>query len=148
MERREFVRGVGGLVIITALTGVAASLAGVGRLNQDAASNQEAFYITSDIMPPQAAVGPLMVADIVLTRTAEGVQGHYGATHLFTVDALGAELIQRADGSRSIEDITAEVSSTLATPLGTADAASFFVTLGQSGYLQNQVLVALYENRA
>jgi hypothetical protein len=84
----------------------------------------------------------------VLIKTAEGVQGHYGDTHLFTVDALGAALIQRADGSRGIEDIAAEASSALATPLAAADAASFFVTLGQSGYLQNQVLIALYENRA
>jgi hypothetical protein len=91
-----------------------------------------------------------MAAGIELIATADGAQGHYDGTHLFNVDALGAQLVMLADGSRTIEQIAA--STQAADPafaaLPASGAAEFFVQLGQAGYLQNQVYVALYENRA
>ena len=55
------------------------------------------------------------------------------------VDKVGARLAALADGTRSIEEAADAVG------VSAADAASFFVTLGQSGYLQNEVYVSLCE---
>jgi hypothetical protein len=138
----------------------------------------DAVFVTPDGVAPELAAGPVMVAGLELLAAADdgpgAFKGYCGETHLFNVDALGASLIRLADGSRTIEQIAlmapaeaaalaassgaiAFVASSgaaeLATSSGAAelaasDTAAFFVQLGQAGYLQNQVYVALFENRA
>jgi hypothetical protein len=155
MERRDFVRGVGGLVVVAALGGIAGprivqSLTGSPDQGNQASQIGQPVFITSSGIAPEAAVGPVMAADIELRATADGAQGHYDGVHLFNVDALGAQLVKLADGSRTIEQIVAstQASNPAFATLPASSAAAFFVQLGQAGYLQNQVYVTLYENCA
>ena len=59
------------------------------------------------------------------------------------MDATGAELVRLADGSRTIDELASANGQ-----LKPADVASFFVELGQAGYLANTVLVNLTETQA
>lgn len=138
MERRSFVQGAFGLVVLVAGGGLAACSAAPGvELSAD--------FVTPEVAATSSAKGPVMVAGIKLVRTGENeVHGYYGDTHLFSVDAQGEELVRMADGTRTIDDLAASLSL----PADPADVASFFVTLGQAGYLQNVVLVNLVENPA
>ena len=72
-------------------------------------------------------------------RVGGRVAGVFECTKLFVVDKVGARLAALADGTRSIEEAAD------AAGVSAADAASFFVTLGQAGYLQNEVYVSLCE---
>jgi len=83
----------------------------------------------------------------IISRSTSYI-GRYGDADLFSAAEIGATLVRLADGSRSIEGITRDAAAMLGTTLDSADVASFFVTLGQAGYLQNTVLVNLVENPA
>ena len=134
MERRSFVAGAFGLVSLVALG--ASGLGEVGRGQEDVA--------TTVAKDPAAARGPVMAAGIELVPAGDTVQGWYKQTHLFDVDAIGAELVRLADGSLSID----ELASAGSVELNPADVATFFLTLGQKGYLANTVLVNLTESVA
>lgn len=134
MERRAFVKGAFGFVALAAIGAVAAV----------PASNASGGVVTAEAAHPEAARGPAMVGGIELVQAGEVVEGRYGVTHLFDVDPLGGELIGLADGSLSID----ELASAASVQLNPADVASFFVTLGQAGFLANTVLVNLTETRA
>ena len=134
MERRTFIRGAFGLAALAAMGGVrSASVAGAGR-----------SYVTPTVADPQLCPGPVMQAGIELLDEGDAVRGMYGTTHLFSVDATGAELIRLADGTMTLD----QLANALPTPVDPADVAGFFVALGQAGYLANTVLVNLSENRA
>ena len=124
MERRTFVRGAFGFVAL-------AVCAGAGVLATSEASRTAAAD----------AVGPLLVDGIEFVDEPDGgrVAGVFEGTKLFVVDKVGARLAALADGTRSIEEAAD------AAGVSAADAASFFVTLGQAGYLQNEVYVSLCE---
>jgi hypothetical protein len=130
MERRTFMKGAFSLALLAA-----GGLGGVF------------YYQTPQGQPserpdPNDAYGPLMRRDIVVEPDGTGLfRGIGRGVHLFNVDATGAELIRLADGSRTIE----ELADGLETPANPADVASFFVTLGQAGFLQNTVVVNLLE---
>ncbi len=156
MERRDFLKGVGGLVVIASLASVTGSILTTRSWSSDDASGRALDYssLTIDFTIPEGlaaniAAGPVMVAGIRLV--SEGMQDKirdfFSGTHLFNVDKVGAELIMLADGSRTLETIATEASAIISSPLDGAEVAEFFVTLGKTGYLQNQVYVALYENR-
>ena len=81
---------------------------------------------------------------IQLVPDGDVVRGEAGGVHLFNVDALGADLIGLADGTRTIDELAASVASE-PTP---ADVASFFVALGKAGYLAHPVYVNLTETYA
>ena len=124
MERRTFVRGAFGFVAL-------AVCAGAGVL----ATSEAPRTAAAD------AVGPLLVDGIEFADEPDGgrVAGVFEGTKLFVVDKVGARLAALADGTRSIEEAADAVG------VSAADAASFFVTLGQAGYLQNEVYVSLCE---
>ena len=148
MERRTFIKGAFGLLVVTAGASLGA-LAGCGSSSgggQDA-SSKAAFFTTSAVMSGEAA-GPAMEPGIGLVRGENGIAGYFEETHLFNVDDIGAQLIMLADGSRTIDDIAAEAAKAAGAAVDPAEAASFFVTLGQAGFLQNTVLVNLIENPA
>jgi hypothetical protein len=127
MERRTFMKGAFGLTLLAA--------GGLANRSYDQVLQSEATN-------PDDACGPLMRRDIVLEPGDDGLfRGIGRGVHLFNVDATGAELIRLADGSRTIE----ELADGLETPANPADVASFFVTLGQAGFLQNTVVVNLLE---
>lgn len=134
MERRTFVKGAFGFV----------ALATLGVAGAHVASEVPRGFVTAAIEAPEAALGPVMAAGIELVPNGDVVEGRFGDTHLFNVDSLGAELIRLADGSLSID----ELASAASTELKAADVASFFVDLGQAGYLANTVLVNLTETVA
>ena len=134
MERRAFVRGAFGFVALATL-GVAGAVAGT--------SASRASFVTTAGLDAESACGPAMVAGIELVTDGDVVHGRYGDTHLFDVDATGAALIRQADGSRTIEEL-----ADAGTQLRPADVASFFLELGQAGYLSNTVLVNLTETQA
>ena len=83
--------------------------------------------------------------DLVAGSDPNVYEGYLSTTQLFRVDRSGAALMMLADGTRTIGEIAAQASQTLGEPVDAADAAEFFVTLGQEGYLQNEVLVNLLE---
>lgn len=136
MERRAFVRGAFGLAVLAAM-----GAAGVGTTQ---AGRGDASFVTAEVARPEVARGPVMAAGIRLVPTQDGVQGWHDSTHLFDVDARGAELVRLADGSLSID----ELASAAGVELDAAGVASFFVELGQAGYLANTVLVNLTETMA
>ena len=139
MERRTFVKGAFGLVVIAA--GAAAGVAGM----QGASPFRgEVIHTTRGAVGSQEASGPLMQDDIELIAQEAGgaVSGYYGETELFHVDEAGARLITLADGSRTIEDIALAVSAPA------ADVALFFASLGEAGYLVNPVYVNIIERTA
>lgn len=145
MERRAFVKGAFGLAVVTAGTGL-----GFGAINLYAGDAARGIKVltTAASMAPDVAAGPLMQAGIVLYEQADGViAGWFEDTQLFTVDQAGAALVSLADGTRSIEGIAAEAGLLMGAPVDAAEVASFFVTLGQSGFLQNTVVVNLYETQ-
>ena len=146
MERRAFVKGAFGLAVMAAGTGL-----GFGAYSLyagDAARGTKVLTTTAS-MAPAVAEGPLMQVGIALYEQADGVlAGWLEDTQLFTVDQTGAALISLADGTRSIEGIAAEAAALMGAPVDAAEVASFFVTLGQSGFLQNTVVVNLYETQA
>ena len=136
VERRTFVQGAFGLAACVLGGGLAA-------LTVARETSHEDGFVTPEVMSPELCEGPVMQSGIrLVTGDGDVVSGYYGDTKLFTVDGQGAELMRLADGSRTIDDLTDSLGG-LARP---ADVASFFVTLGQAGYLQNTVLVNLLEN--
>jgi hypothetical protein len=152
MERRDFLKGIGGLVVITSLAGITGSIITRQSGSFESATEASPFsaFTTAEGVAPDLAVGPLMLAgiDLIPSYAHDELQGFFADTHLFNVNALGAALIKLADGSRTLAAINAEVAMIAPSPPGIAGVAEFFITLGQAGYLQNQIYVALYENRA
>ena len=134
MERRTFVRGAFGLMVLAVGGGIGT------RLAAQAASDER--FVTPRVTSAEAADGPAMVAGIQLAPNGDGtVRGEAQGVHLFDVDQMGAQLIRLADGSRSIDDLAASLDE----PASPVDVAAFFVALGQAGYLANTVLVNLVE---
>jgi hypothetical protein len=130
MERRTFVKGAFGLALLAA--------GGLGGKYHDQTLQGQ----PSETPDPSDACGPMMRRDIVLEPDGDDLfRGIGRGMHLFNVDATGAALIRLADGSRTIDDLA----DALEVPASPADVASFFVTLGQAGYLQNTVVVNLLE---
>lgn len=143
MERRTFLKGACGLVVLVAGAGL--GRANAGRPLADESARGTTLLTTSAGVEQDVATGPMMQAGIDLVEGPDGgVAGWYGDTELFEVDKTGAGLIALADGSRSLDDIAGEAVSP-GGEVSPADVASFFVTLGQAGYLQNTVLVNLVE---
>lgn len=134
MERRTFVQSAFGLVVLAA-----GASAGVFFAGADAKNG--ASFVTPTVEAPEVATGPVMQAGIELNETADDVVASYNGQELFVVDKTGAELVRLADGSLTLDEIAACVS----TPVATADVAEFFVSLGKAGYLQNEVYVNLVE---
>lgn len=136
MERRSFLQGAFGLAVL--------AVGGLAALSTTQNTSDQGF-VTPEVTMPESADGPVMAAGIRLAPDSKGnVQGYYGDTLLFNVDEQGAELMRLADGSMTID----ELAGALSIPANPADVASFFVTLGQAGFLQNTVLVNLVENPA
>ena len=153
MDRREFLRSAGGLIIIASLAGTAGTLFSCSprvpsnpQLNDD----RNSLLITPELMPTGKTVGPLMVAGINLvnSNTYGMFEGYYFDAHAFDVDILGVELIALADGNHTLQAIRAQVEEYLSSPLDSAELAMFYVTLGEAGYLQNKVLISLFESQA
>lgn len=107
-------------------------------------NNELEGFVTPEAVSPEFADGPVMASGIRLVKNDGSTQGYYGGMHLFTVDERGAQLIRLADGSLTLDELAASLDD----PANPADVASFFVTLGQAGYLQNTVLVNLVEHTA
>ena len=145
MERRTFVKGAFGLTLLAA--GASLGVFGTRGAPAENEETNEALFTTPEGMAPEAAVGPLMQGgiDLVASEDSDVVAGYFGTTQLFNVDEAGATLMTLADGTRSIDDLAAEASDALGETVDPADAAEFFVTLGQEGYLQNEVHVNLFE---
>lgn len=129
MTRREFLKGAAGLVIACG-----AGFGGATRLATTLTPNAK------------TAIGPLLAEGLtVMPRDVfeGGADVYIGDKLAFQVNGAGAALIRYADGAHTLDDIIA-----LGGCKHAADqAAMFFVTLGQAGYLQNRVEVKLVEAR-
>ena len=141
MDRRTFMKGAFGLVVLTASTGLGSL---VGCSGPRAATVGNVVFTTPSIGEPESAAGPLMMAGIDLLEIAgaDRFAAYYGDIELFDVDKAGAALVQLADGERTIDAIAEE-----ATAQGIAcepvDVALFFSSLCNAGYLRNRVLVSI-----
>ena len=153
MERRTFVKGAFGLIVVAAGSGLG-FLGGCGGAASSSAGNaqtaknlQGAYFTTPICESPETAPGPAMEAGICLARNADGkgVSGYFEETHLFNVDETGAALIELADGNLTLEGIASAAGASLGSQVNPADVAAFFVSLGQAGFLKNTVLVNLVE---
>lgn len=151
MERRAFVKGACGLVILAACGGVS-TIARMALDSQSApmvpdASQGMQVLFTTPKTDTASAVGPLMHSGIQLVSDAKGavVRGRINGVELFKVNELGARLVMLADGSRNIKEIASRAVGTDGNAAHAADVASFFVEMGKAGYLQNEVYVNLYE---
>ena len=153
MERRTFVKGAFGLIVVAAGSGLG-FLGGCGGIASGAAGTmphaktlQGAYFKTPVCEYPDTAPGPAMEAGICLVRNEDGksVSGYFEETHLFNVDETGAALIELADGNLTLEEIASAAGASLGFQVNPADVAAFFVSLGQAGFLKNTVLVNLVE---
>ena len=144
MERRTFVKGAFGLVVVAA--GVGLGLAGAQGDDADTGVGTILFE-TPEAALLESAKGPAMLAGIRLVEHegSSELSGYFEGVELFSVNPIGAALIGLADGSRTIDELAAQAADLMGRPVEAVDVASFFVTLGQAGYLQNTVLVNLYE---
>ena len=143
MERRTFVKGAFGLtaMVVAAGAGVWSMQIATG----DAARGKLVFTVPDGAA--DVAVGPALQAGIQLFEGADGIAGYIGDTQLFTVDETGAAIMSLADGSLDVDAIAREAGTMLGCSLATAEVASFFVTLGQAGYLREAFYANLVENR-
>ena len=139
MDRRSFVKGAFGLVVVAAAAGAGTLAAGNGRQ-----ALAEPFYTTPATGEPETATGPLMMAgiDLVEIDSQGSTAAFYEDVELFDVDASGAALVMLADGIRSIEQIAEEAG---AKPL---DVALFFSSLCQAGYLRNRIVVSVLDQNS
>ena len=141
MDRRTFVKGAFGLVVLAAGAGFG-SLTGCSGMR--AATVGSVVFTTPSIGEPESAVGPLMMAGIDLLEVTgtDRFAAYYGNTELFDVDKAGAVLVQLADGERTIDAI-AEKAAAEGIACEPADVALFFSSLCNAGYLRNRVLVSI-----
>ena len=143
MDRRTFLTGAFGLVVLTAGAGLS-GLSGCG--NSGASKAGGLLFTTPFSGEPETAKGPLVMAGIDLHEipSAERVAAYYDGIEVFNMDAAGAALVMFADGERSISQIATEAQSKgfAAEP---ADVALFFSSLCEAGYLRNVVRVSIME---
>ena len=141
MDRRAFVKGALGLVVLATWPALA-SLAGSGK--GCGANAGTALFTTPLAGEPETACGPLMMAGIDLHGVSGGgrVAAYYGGTELFNMDASGAALVMLADGTRPIGDIAREAAAQ-GFAIRPVDAALFFSSLCEAGYLRNVVRVSI-----
>lgn len=134
MNRRDFLKGAGAFVVLCAAGWkVLPRLAGKAEAIE-AASGAPGHTV-------ETAVGPLLVTGLTAEHTDAGANIKYRGETLFTVNDMGLRLLELADGKRTLDGIIEEAGAVGVS----ADAARFFVTLGQAGYLQNRVEVMIYE---
>lgn len=143
MDRRTFLTGAFGLVVLTA----GAGLGGVSGCDNSGTSKASGLLFTTPFAgEPETAKGPLMMAGIDLHEipAADRVAAYYDGVELFNMDAAGAALVMLADGERAIEQIAAEAQAKgfAAEPV---DVALFFSSLSEAGYLRNVVRVSVME---
>ena len=143
MDRRTFLTGAFGLVVLTAGAGLG-GLAGCG--NSGASKAVGALFTTPFSGEPETATGPLMMAGISLCEVpgSDRIAAYYDDIEVFNMDAAGAALVMLADGVRSIDQISAEARAKgfAAEPV---DVALFFSSLCEAGYLRNVVRVSVME---
>lgn len=124
MERRTFIQVVAGASAAFGLLGFAAV--------------QDWFLLTGK----DDLVGPRLIAGLRAEPDADTYALYHDDQLVFRVNEPGARLLSLADGSTPFETIMAR------TDLGTSeDIAYFFVSLGEAGYLEQQVQVSLVEAR-
>lgn len=141
MDRRTFVRGALGLVVLTACPTLA-GLVGCGK--GSSAKAEGALFTTPLAGEPETACGPLMMAGIDLHEVSGvgRIAAYCDDIEVFNMDASGAALVMLADGSRTIGDIAREAAAQ-GFPVEPVDAALFFSSLCAAGYLRNIVRVSV-----
>ena len=124
--RRRFLRGV---IAATAL-GAACVVIHRTRVLPAPVEEQPAFH----------AVGPMVQEGLTAERYGNEVRIMSMGEHVMTTNPLGWELITQADGSRTLDELI------LLNGLSEqAEAvADLFLTMGQTGWLQNRLEVRKY----
>ncbi len=122
MTRREFLKGAAGFAVAACF-----DFFGLGAL---AAPKAEST----------AFAGPKLQDGLTLAATKDGADVFADGKLAFTVNTSGTKLLGLADGTRSLAALTAEAGEG-----NSAAAASFFLTLGKAGFLQNTIEVNLVE---
>ena len=121
LTRRQFLKAAGGAVV--SLT-VFRSLA----LWSDAGKEETVW------------TGPRVREGLTYQEDKENIRVLYDREVVLITNPAGMELMKKADGSRTLEELMA------ADPTGNSDEAiaDFFLTLGQSGWLSNRLEVRKY----
>ena len=141
VDRRAFLKGAFGLVVLTA--GASVGVLGASGCGVVAGAP---FYITPASGEPETAKGPLMMAGIELHEVpdTDRVAAYFEGVELFNVNEAGAAVVRLADGERTIGEIAAETAA-LGHEAAPLDVALFFSSLCQAGYLRNIVSVSVME---
>lgn len=143
MDRRMFVKGAFGLVVLAACSG----LSDTADHGTDGDAKAEGTLFTTPFAgEPETASGPLMMAgiDLLAAPGTDRVAAYYGGTEVFNVDASGAALVMLADGVHTIDNI-ADDATAQGFSVEPRDVALFFSSLGEAGYLRNIVRVSITE---
>ena len=85
-------------------------------------------------------VGPKVYEGLDFLREDGVVQARCGGEPVLVMNESGYSLVRLADGTRSLDEII-RVNRANAEP---EEVADFFLTLGQSGWLENRVEVTKY----
>ena len=112
ITRRAFLKGTAGFVL---LCGSGFALRGLAELPE----------------PAQTPIGPQLREELRVVPTADGARVAAGAETCFTVNEAGLVLLDLADGSHTLEELT-ELSGMSECAESVAD---FFLALGMAGYL-------------
>lgn len=122
MERRTFVQVMVGAAAVCGIGGVAAA---------------QKWSLMTD---QQSATGPQLIPGLALQSTQEGADLYRDGDLVFKVNDAGERLISMADGITPLQTIMDH--DELGSP---QDIALFFISLGEAGYLQQQVQVNFVE---
>ena len=130
MDRRTFIKGAGGFVLLAAASAV---------LGTEVLTTALTPYPKETLLK-----GPLLRDELTFAKTAQGASAFVGDTEVFNVNATGAQLLTLADGTHTLDEIGAKLKGAI----DPVEAALFYVEVGKAGYLQNRVEVALVEHTA
>lgn len=104
----------------------------------------------SEVFAPDAPVlrDGLLIRPTISFRSPSipyfsGAHVMHEETHVITVNEIGRELLDMADGTNTLNDMV----ELLGLEKNASEVGLFFVALGEAGYLKNRIEITLYENK-
>ena len=122
LTRREFLKAAGGAMFYLAVVGSAGLLSG---LSDPKADNW---------------VGPKVRDGLVFREEGEDIRAYYKGEPVLVTNRPGMELIQKADGTRTLEELLRQGEAAQNQEM----IVDFYLALGQSGWLENRLEVSKY----
>ncbi|MCL2337250.1 MAG: hypothetical protein FWC60_07500 [Firmicutes bacterium] len=100
--------------------------------------------VAGPVLQDGLIIRPQFTVDLAtMSIYSSGADVFYQGTKVFSVNETGRQLLSLADGTLSIAEMVRE----LHLEENDSEAAMFFVTLGQSGFLKNRIEIEIYATK-